>query len=462
MASTTEIGSFGWLSIIRLGLVQAALGSIVVLTTSTMNRVMAVELALPVTVPGFLVAIHYAVQMSRPRWGYGSDVGGRRTPWIIGGMAVLALGGVLAALAIWLMSASGPAGLTLAVIAFVLIGVGVGAAGTSLLALLAKQTNPMLRPAAATTVWVMMIIGFILTTAIAGHYLDPYSPGRLVVITAIVAALAFSISVLAVWGVEPTGQIARTPDATSVGKKLTFAESLAEISTEPRTRQFAIFVFVSMLAYSAQELIIEPFAGSVFGMTPGQSTKLASVQHMGVLAGMILVACVASLAARFQHPAVKSLGSLGAWSIIGCLASAVSLVALSVSGSLSAHWPLQATVFVLGLSNGIFAVSAIGSMMALAGADVSGREGIQMGLWGAAQAIAFGLGGFAGTLGADVMRRLTGSAQAGYGSVFAAEAALFVISAGLAAQVWRSNVPGRVSTAGSSPFPQRNPESQGA
>ena len=38
---------FGWLHIVRLGLVQAALGSIVVLTTSTLNRVMVVELALP-------------------------------------------------------------------------------------------------------------------------------------------------------------------------------------------------------------------------------------------------------------------------------------------------------------------------------------------------------------------------------------------------------------------------------
>ena len=35
------------LGIVRLGLVQTALGSIVVLTTSTMNRVMVVELALP-------------------------------------------------------------------------------------------------------------------------------------------------------------------------------------------------------------------------------------------------------------------------------------------------------------------------------------------------------------------------------------------------------------------------------
>ena len=77
--------SLGWLGIARLGLVQTALGSIVVLTTSTLNRVMMVELALPAVLPAALVAWHYAVQLSRPRWGHGSDGGARRTPWIVGG-----------------------------------------------------------------------------------------------------------------------------------------------------------------------------------------------------------------------------------------------------------------------------------------------------------------------------------------------------------------------------------------
>ena len=90
----SERACLGWSGIVRLGLVQAALGAIVVLTTSTMNRVMVVEFALPAMLPGALVALHHVIQMSRPRFGYGSDVGGRRTPWIIGGMLVLALGGI--------------------------------------------------------------------------------------------------------------------------------------------------------------------------------------------------------------------------------------------------------------------------------------------------------------------------------------------------------------------------------
>ena len=82
----------GWFGIVRLGLVQTALGAIVVLTTSTMNRVMVVELQLAAMLPGALVAWHYGVQMLRPRLGYGSDIGGRRTPWIIGGMFVAGTG----------------------------------------------------------------------------------------------------------------------------------------------------------------------------------------------------------------------------------------------------------------------------------------------------------------------------------------------------------------------------------
>ena len=75
---------FGWGRIARMGLVQACLGAVVVLTTSTLNRVMVVELALPAMLPGALVALHHLVQMMRPRLGYGSDLGGRRAPWIVG------------------------------------------------------------------------------------------------------------------------------------------------------------------------------------------------------------------------------------------------------------------------------------------------------------------------------------------------------------------------------------------
>ena len=138
-----------WVSIVRLGLVQTALGAIVVLTTSTLNRVMVVEVGLVATVPGALVALHYAVQMLRPRFGHLSDNAKRRTPWILFGMCVLALGGAGAAAATALMLSDKTLGLIAAVAAFLAIGFGVGISGTSLLATLAEHVAEKRRAAAA-------------------------------------------------------------------------------------------------------------------------------------------------------------------------------------------------------------------------------------------------------------------------------------------------------------------------
>ena len=409
----------GWASIVRLGLVQSAIGAIVVLTTTTLNRIMVVEYGLAASLPAALVAFHYAVQMTRARWGHGSDSGGRRTPWIIGGMAVLGLGGFLAAVATTWMPR--PDGIALAVVAFALIGIGVGAAGTSLLALLASAVAPGRRPAAAAITWIMMIVGFIVTTKIVGDHLDPFSPARLVTIVGAVVATAFVVAVAAIAGVErATAPVAVTkPD---------FAAALREIWADDRARRFTVFVAVSMVAYSAQELILEPFAGLLFGFTPGQSTGLAALQHSGALGGMIVVGVAGTLFGR-------GAGWMRGWTIAGCIGSAAALVALGLAAVAAPNWPLRPTVVVLGFANGVFAVAAVGSMMGLAGAGGAGREGIRMGVWGAAQAVAFAVGGFVGAVGVDLGRTLSGSTPRAFLTVFAAEAAVFVVAAVLAARI---------------------------
>ena len=424
---------FGWLQVVRLGIVQACLGAVVVMTTSTLNRVMVVELALPALLPGLLVAMHYLVQVVRPRMGFGSDIGQRRTPWIVGGMLVLAVGGALAALATAWMSQERGAGIALAVVAFMLIGVGVSASGTSLLALLAKRVEATRRASAATIVWLMMIVGFAVTAGCAGKLLDPYSPSRLVVVSVGVSLIAIVLTLLATWRLEGRG--AAAPAATNEPAATpAFREALAEVWREPVARRFTVFVFISMLAYSAQDLILEPFAGSVFGFTPGQSTGLSGVQHGGVLVGM-LAAAFAGRDARF--------GSLRVWQIGGCLVSALMLLGLVAAGLVGAGWPFKANVFALGVANGAFSIAAIASMMRLAGEGRSAREGTRMGLWGAAQAVAFGMGGLVGTAASDLARWLIGTPSIAYAVVFALEAVLFVAAAALAARLGREVMPAR-------------------
>ena len=421
----------GWLGIVRLGLVQTSLGAIVVLMTATLNRVMVVEMALPASLPAALVAWHYAVQLSRPRWGHSSDAGNNRTFWILIGIGVLSVGAVIAAAATVMMPSSTLLGVLIGIVGFALIGAGVAASGTTLLALMASRVAPERRPAAAAIAWVMMILGIVLTAGIGGHLLDPYSPQRLVAVVSGIAGIAFILSLLAVTGIE-NKTLGVSSEARAEGDTPPFMAAIRQLWSEKLARDFTIFVFVSMLAYSAQELILEPYAGLVFGFSLGRSTQLAGFQHGGVLVGMVVIGLAGTLIKGDRTALMKRT------TVVGCIASALALGGLASAGFAQSIIPLQPMVFSLGFANGIFAVSALGLMMSFAGASRNSREGIRMGVWGAAQAAAFGIGGFLGATGLDLMRHLIASAPTAFATVFAVEATGFVIAALIALRLDRT------------------------
>jgi BCD family chlorophyll transporter-like MFS transporter len=142
------------------------------------------------------------------------------------------------------------------------------------------------------------------------------------------------------------------------------------------------------------------------------------------MTGMIAVALAGGVSRRRF--------SLRATIVAGCLVASLAVAALAAAPSIGAAFPLRAVVFMLGLATGSFAVGAIASMMMLAGEGRESREGLRMGLWGAAQAIAFAIGGFSGTVAVDVVRWAVGAPVLAYSAVFAAEAVVFVVSATLA------------------------------
>ena len=412
--------NLSWISIIRLGLIQMALGAIVVLMTSTLNRLMIVELALPAILPGFLVALHYGIQITRPNWGFRSDKGGRRTPWVISGMIILGSGGFIAAAAIPIMETQLTLGLILSILAYAMIGLGVGASGTSLLALLATSTAPRRRAAAATITWLMMIAGIAITAGITGALLEPYTHTLMIKIVACVATMSVLITTLSILGVEKKNTfVTKTED-------MYFVQGLKEIWRERKARNFSIFVFLSMTAYFMQELILEPYAGLVFGFTPGETTSLSGIQNGGVFIGMISVGILCT---------GLNLGNLRLWVITGCIGSALSLSIIAVLGLSGSQVQLTIAVISLGFFNGMFAVGAIGSMMSLASQGRNNREGTRVGIWGAAQAIAAGFGGLLGASLVDMMRLVSASDATAYGTVFIVEAALFICSSALAFRI---------------------------
>lgn len=411
--------TLSWLSIVRLGLVQMCLGAVVVLMTSTLNRLMVVELSLAATLPGALVAIHYLVQISRPKWGFLSDIQGNRTKWIILGMIILAVGANLAALCIPLYSFNATAATVLSFFAYTLIGIGVGASGTSLLALLASHTIQHRRAAAATITWLMMIFGIAVTATVVGKLLEPYSVGRLIKIVFGLTVVTVTITFISTLNIErglPTVN-------KNINKSQSFLTGLKVIWANSQTKRFSVFVFLSMTAYFMQELILEPYAGIVFSFTPGQSTSLSGMQNGGVFLGMLAVGIACT---GFKFGALKN------WVWAGCMGSCISLVFIALAGQSPEIVPLAPLVFALGIFNGMFAVAAIGSMMSLASQNNDRREGTRMGLWGAAQAIAAGFGGLLGTILVDLLQLANFSHADAYGTVFIFEAALFALAASIA------------------------------
>ncbi|WP_420393310.1 PucC family protein [Acuticoccus sp.] len=413
-----------WRTIARLALVQAAIASVTVLPISTIPRLMVEELALLAVVPGVLVAIFYAAQGARLRFGYGSDVTPRRTPWILGGLALLGASGVVAALAVWLTSANPVLGLLLAGLAYAGLGLGVGAAGTTLFALLATTVSPERLAPAATGVFVTMIAGLVVTAKLAGAALEPFTFARLVTTAAVVAALALVVGAVALAGVE--GQGRPSPQRPAIR----FWTAVAEVWAQADVRRFALFILVSMLAYNMQELVMEPFSAAVFGLSPGQSTRLSGDHHAGVLAGLVLV----GIAGRMLRGRP---GVLVGLTMAGCFASAAALGLLALAAFNAPDWPLQPTVLAFGLANGVFAGAAIASMFSLAKLGASGREGTRIGLWGAAQAIGFGVGMFFGAALLDALRAF-GDDPAAFAGVFLTEAALFALAALVAMRAHRS------------------------
>ena len=416
--------TLSWFGIVRLGIVQMALGSIIAIASSTFNRVMVVELSLLQVIPGLLLALHYFIQITRPNWGFLSDRGGNRVFWIIIGISILGIGSVLACFGIKYFMVNYYLGIFISVLAYSLIGLGVGAAGTSLLALIATNTPNHRKAAAATITWIMMIFGAAITAIFVGQIIDPYSIGKLIRIVTYLSIFWFVFSIIALYKIDGKTSGSITKNAAPTKKNTdTFIIGLKQVLSEKNTRWFTIFVFLSMTAYFMQEPILEPYAGIVFQFTVGESTQLTGYHQGGILLGMLLVGLSVS---GFQ------VGSLRFWVLLGCTGSGLTLILIAILGQvIASKLSLMICICSLGFFNGTFAVGAIGSMMQLAGVGIAKREGTRMGLWGAGQAVAAGIAMIFSTLFVDVLQLITKNTATSYGIIFTIEGILFLAAAAL-------------------------------
>jgi BCD family chlorophyll transporter-like MFS transporter len=82
-------------------------------------------------------------------------------------------------------------------------------------------------------------------------------------ISATLSILVVVVTGVCLWGLEGRVQVAQETHSPAVVPKQSFKEALANVWSEPQAKASTVFVFLSMLAYSSQDLVLEPFAGAL-------------------------------------------------------------------------------------------------------------------------------------------------------------------------------------------------------
>lgn len=422
-------------SLLRLGLRQFAAGMLSILALGILNRVMKVELGIDLGLVSLVIGLHYfAAPMAIPL-GNRSDhrpyFGRHRTPYIVAGAALSALMTVAAPHAALWMDISGSAAASVALTAgvFLLLGVGIYAAGTAYMVLLADLTTEQERGKAVSIIWSMMMMGILVGGFLGVSLLDAYSAGALLRLFYLMAGLLFVLTVLAIAGQEPARGTLRADRAVSN------ARALALLTGNAEARRFFAFLSLGILFLFLQQVVLEPFGGDVFGMTIRQTTLFNAYQMMGVLAGMAVGA--AWLARRFGQE--KTAG-------VGLALACVSFALLTLSSAAEEAWPVLPAIALMGLGMGVFNVGGLSLMM---GMSTAGHTGLYMGAWTLSQAVGNGIASVSGGWLHDVALRASGAESVAYASVFAVESVGLVATLALLA---------RLSPAGLGDAPPRSVE----
>jgi BCD family chlorophyll transporter-like MFS transporter len=171
---------------------------------------------------------------------------------------------------------------------------------------------------------------------------------------------------------------------------------------------------LTVIGTLAQDVLLEPYAALVLGMSVGQTTSLTAIWGAGTLLSM--AAAGLWLIKRFGYARVVRVGL-----VMGILIFA----GLILAGFLKMPWLFLGLVFCLGLSTGL---SASGMLTAVVKFTTPARAGLLMGVWGLAHNLGQAAGGLLSGAVVDLVRWLNEDALTAYSAVFTLEAALLIIA----------------------------------
>lgn len=374
--------------LMRLALFQVSVGMAYALLVGTLNRVMIVELGVAAWAVSLMVALPLLAGPFRALVGHRSDthlsaLGWRRVPYLwfgsllqFGGLSIMPFALILLQPGADASAQPGGvlAGRLAAALAFIMVGAGMQTTQTAGLALATDQARPDTRPRVVALMYVMLLVGMVLASAIFSVVLQSFTPTRLVAVVQGAALATMVLNTIALWKQEARGSVQRAPDAEAARP---FREVWQRFAAQPHTRRFLVAVALGTAAFNMQDIVLEPYGGAILKL-PVAATSLLT-------AGMALGSVTAfALAARLLQRGFDAY-RLAA---IGLLVGIVAFSAVIFAAPLDSGWLFRGGNYLIGLGGGLFAVSTLVVAMGLESAS---GAGLALGAWGAMQATAGGL-----------------------------------------------------------------------
>lgn len=401
--------NFSLFQLLRLSLFQISVGMATVMLAGTLNRVMIVELLVPASLVAIMIAIPVLIAPLRTFYGHKSDtyksfIGWKRIPYMwfgslfqFGGLAIMPF-------AIIILSGDqtvGPswAGEVLVAIAFLFTGIGMHITQTVGLALAADRATKENRPRVVALLYFMFLFGMGISAVVIGILLADFSKLRLIQVVQGSAVLTLILNLVAVWRQE---QIIINNQKNDKSEK--FFLSWKKFISDRKTNSLIWVVFWGTLAFSMQDVLLEPYGGQILGLSVSETTNLTGVWALGALLGL-------ALAANNSKKTVSSVSNAMTALLIGI----VGFSAIIFSSPMQFPFLYFLGTLFIGFGTGLFSVSLLIIAMALSSKTNLG-SGFILGSWGAAQAIGAGLGIAVGGILRDVVNKI---ALSGYlGSTF--------------------------------------------
>ncbi len=417
----------------RLGLYQACLGMMSVLTLGILNRVLIDELKIPALIAAGAIAMHQFVAPVRVWFGQLSDrrplFGLHRSGYIGFGAAGFCTIAILASQAIWPLGGAAADGFTgaawgwAALLAglFACYGIALSSSSTPFAALLVDISDEEERAPLVSIVWSMLtvgiVVGAILSSSVLGSACKATATSSdiqsgLSRLFLLAGGGALTTILLATWGVERRwSRYAERTTPQSREDQIGIRQAWATLSASPQTLLFFGALATFTISLFLQEAVLEPFGGQVFGMSICETTRLNAIWGMGTLVGI----------ASTGFLVVPRLGKRRT-ALLGCGLSALSFLGIALSGFIGNAVLFKGLLGVFGVAAGIGTNGALCLMLDLTLAETAGTF---LGAWGLAQALSRAVatvsGGAVLDLGKWLLEPRFGLAAA-YSSVFLLEA----------------------------------------